>query len=211
MHVRPHAPTGYPSYRAARPKLVGGALCLDFVNTEEWRGGPERAERLTDYGELLLWAEAAGAIDGRTRRRLAAAARRHPEKAAEALAEARALREDIAALAEGGPPRPALVERINAWLTRAPDRRCLAVSAEGCGWAAARSGDDILAPLWPVVWSAADLLVSGDAARVRACGDKRCAWLFLDTSRSRPRRWCSMDTCGNRAKARRHYRRRRAA
>ena len=211
MRPRPNAPAVYPSYRVVRPKLVGGALCLDFVNTVEWRGAPERAERLTDYAELLLWAEAAGAIEGRARRRLAAAARRHPEKAAAALAEARALREDIASIAAGNAPRPASIERINAWLARAPDRRRLAVSADSCGWAAARPGEDLLAPLWPVVWSAADLLVSGKTARVRACGDKRCAWLFLDTSRSRPRRWCSMDTCGNRAKARRHYRRRRAA
>jgi predicted RNA-binding Zn ribbon-like protein len=211
MQPRANAPSAYPSYRVARPKLVGGALCLDFVNTVEWRGAAERAERLTDYGELLIWAEAAGAIDGSTRRRLAAAARREPAKAAEALAEARALREDIAVLAAGGSPRPAVAERINAWLARAPDRRRLAVSAEGCRWAAAQSGEDFRAPLWPALWSAADLLVSGEAARVRACGDRRCAWLFLDASRSRPRRWCSMDTCGNRAKARRHYRRRRAA
>jgi predicted RNA-binding Zn ribbon-like protein len=210
MPSRPPAPAAYPSYRVARPKLVSGALCLDFVNTVEWRGAPGRAERLTDYGELLLWAEAAGAIDGRARRRLAAAARRAPARAAEALTEARALREDIAALAAGGPPRPALVARLNAWLARAPDRRRLSASAEGLGWAAARSGEDFRAPLWPVIWSTADLLISGNAARVRACGDKRCSWLFLDTSRSRPRRWCSMDTCGNRAKARRHYRRKRA-
>ncbi|TAL94280.1 MAG: hypothetical protein EPN73_18145 [Paraburkholderia sp.] len=32
-----------------------------------------------------------------------------------------------------------------------------------------------------------------------------CSWLFLDLSRSRSRRWCSMATCGNRAKAQRHY------
>jgi predicted RNA-binding Zn ribbon-like protein len=211
MQPRPNATTAYPSYRVARPKLVGGALCLDFVNTVEWRGAAERAERLTDYGELLLWAEAAGAIGPAARRRLAAAARRHPGKAAEALAEARVLREDIASFAAGGLPRPALVERINAWLARAPDRRRLAVSAEGCGWAAAQPGEDFRAPLWPAIWSAADLLISGRVARVHSCSDKRCAWLFLDTSRSRPRRWCSMDTCGNRAKARRHYRRRRAA
>jgi predicted RNA-binding Zn ribbon-like protein len=41
---------------------------------------------------------------------------------------------------------------------------------------------------------------------VRACGG--CGWLFLDTSKNHSRRWCSMDACGNQAKARRHYRRR---
>nr|WP_250475193.1 CGNR zinc finger domain-containing protein [Caballeronia sp. GAFFF1] len=38
---------------------------------------------------------------------------------------------------------------------------------------------------------------------VRECG--ACSWLFLDLSRSKSRRWCSMATCGNRVKARRHY------
>jgi len=38
--------------------------------------------------------------------------------------------------------------------------------------------------------------------------ESACTWLFLDRSRNRSRRWCSMATCGNRAKARRHDRRR---
>jgi predicted RNA-binding Zn ribbon-like protein len=42
---------------------------------------------------------------------------------------------------------------------------------------------------------------------MRECGGSACTWLFLDHSRNRSRRWCSMETCGNRAKAHRHYRR----
>ena len=38
--------------------------------------------------------------------------------------------------------------------------------------------------------------------RVHAC--PRCGWLFVDTSRGGRRRWCSMQTCGNREKASRH-------
>lgn len=38
--------------------------------------------------------------------------------------------------------------------------------------------------------------------RLHAC--PRCGWLFLDTSRGGKRRWCSMQTCGNREKASRH-------
>jgi predicted RNA-binding Zn ribbon-like protein len=46
------------------------------------------------------------------------------------------------------------------------------------------------------------------AERVRQCADEQgCGWLFLDQSRLNNRRWCSMGDCGNRAKARRHYRR----
>ena len=211
MQLRESPGTVYPSYRVFRPKLLGGALCLDFVNTVEWRGTPQPSERLADYGELLIWAEAAETIGRKARLRLEAAAKRHPEAAAAALAEAIALRETLADLFTADAPRPALLDRLNAWLARAPERRRVTASSQGYGWAAAQAGEDFVSPLWPVVWSAADLLVSGQAARVRACGDKRCAWLFLDASRGRRRRWCSMEGCGNRAKARRHYRRHRAA
>ncbi|MCL4825828.1 MAG: CGNR zinc finger domain-containing protein [Caldilinea sp.] len=38
-----------------------------------------------------------------------------------------------------------------------------------------------------------------------------CGWLFFDASRNRSRRWCSMEDCGNRAKARLHYKRHKVA
>jgi predicted RNA-binding Zn ribbon-like protein len=66
-------------------------------------------------------------------------------------------------------------------------------------------------PLWPVLWSAADLLTSARLAQVRVCADPRCGWMFLDVSKNRGRRWCAMENCGNRAKVRRHYERRRRA
>jgi predicted RNA-binding Zn ribbon-like protein len=46
--------------------------------------------------------------------------------------------------------------------------------------------------------------------RVRVCAADNCAWLFLDKSRNRTRQRCDMSVCGNRAKARRHYRRSKA-
>lgn len=65
--------------------------------------------------------------------------------------------------------------------------------------------------LWPVVASAAELLVSVEQLPLlRICGlheSGECGWLFLDETRNHTRRWCSMKDCGNRAKARRHYHR----
>ena len=53
------------SYRQSPPKLVAGTRAVDFANTMEWRGDREaREERLTSYGEFLLWAEAAGLMAG---------------------------------------------------------------------------------------------------------------------------------------------------
>ena len=61
----------------------------------------------------------------------------------------------------------------------------------------------------PAVRAAHDLLdLLGDRPdRLRQCEHERCALWFLDTSRNGTRRWCSMASCGNRAKAARHYRR----
>lgn len=67
--------------------------------------------------------------------------------------------------------------------------------------------DDLLLPLHAVALSAADLLCGPDRASVRACPGTDCGWLFLD--RRGRRTWCSMTTCGNRAKVRAHAARRR--
>ncbi|SDH58291.1 Conserved protein containing a Zn-ribbon-like motif, possibly RNA-binding [Leifsonia sp. 98AMF] len=40
--------------------------------------------------------------------------------------------------------------------------------------------------------------------RIRECSADDCELVYLDTSRSGTRRWCSMQRCGNRAKVRAH-------
>ena len=55
-----------------------------------------------------------------------------------------------------------------------------------------------------------DLLLA-PPGRIGACADAECAWMFLDTSRSRNRLWCSSAACGNRYRVRQHQLRRRAA
>ncbi|MCZ4124509.1 CGNR zinc finger domain-containing protein [Streptomyces sp. H39-S7] len=53
-----------------------------------------------------------------------------------------------------------------------------------------------------VAWT--ELVVTGDADRLKRCAEHACAWVFWDVSRNRSRRWCSMRVCGNRTKARRY-------
>jgi predicted RNA-binding Zn ribbon-like protein len=54
-------------------------------------------------------------------------------------------------------------------------------------------------------------LIQGDTSRLRVCENAQCRWVFKDTSRTGKRKWCSMRSCGNRAKVARHRARRRAA
>jgi predicted RNA-binding Zn ribbon-like protein len=61
--------------------------------------------------------------------------------------------------------------------------------------------------------AAVDLVRTLDIGQLKACplDDGGCGWLFLDRSRNSSRRWCSMEDCGARAKARRLTARRRRA
>ncbi len=192
--------------------LSGGHLALDFVNTV---GGmrPHRArEYLPGYGDLLAFAVQTGAVSQAQAARIAEEARRRPEEAQAALEEARGLREAMHRLflarAQQEPVAAQDLALLNAALGRALSHRRLS-AGEGCcalGWEAVAALD---APWWPVAAAAAELLASAEeVARVRVCGMSEageCGWLFLDRTKARTRRWCSMKDCGNRAKARRHY------
>ncbi|WP_328990569.1 CGNR zinc finger domain-containing protein [Kribbella sp. NBC_01245] len=59
--------------------------------------------------------------------------------------------------------------------------------------------DNALATLLGVV---ADAVAAGTWSRLKACREPSCRWAFYDHSRNRRRTWCSMELCGNRAKAR---------
>jgi predicted RNA-binding Zn ribbon-like protein len=45
--------------------------------------------------------------------------------------------------------------------------------------------------------------IDGSLDRLKAC--RNCGWLFFDRSKNRSGAWCSMELCGSRAKAKRHY------
>jgi predicted RNA-binding Zn ribbon-like protein len=68
-------------------------------------------------------------------------------------------------------------------------------------------GESLESLLWPVLWSAASLLVSEESGQVRICGSLDCGWMFVDRSRNGLRRWCQMETCGTLEKTRRRYQR----
>ena len=79
-------------------------------------------------------------------------------------------------------------------------------AAGGYRWAWSHRGDnDLEAPLWPVLVSAADLLASKYHRRVRRCAGRGCDLVFVDRTAGRPRKWCSDKSCGERSRARRRY------
>jgi predicted RNA-binding Zn ribbon-like protein len=196
-------------------ELSGGRLALDFVNTQGGMRGVAPKEHLHRYADLVAFGRQAGAVDDRRARRLLAEARRRPADAEAALRDAVTLREALyrifLARTRDGEPAAGDVELLSAALGRALAHRRVDRRGQSfaLGWDA--SDEALDAPLWPVVESAAEILTSDDAlGRVRVCGlfeSDECSWLFVDETKSGTRRWCSMKECGNKAKARRHYRR----
>jgi predicted RNA-binding Zn ribbon-like protein len=194
-------------------EFSGGALCLDFANTiADRRSG--RGERLHGYADVVSWGEQARLLSRRGAAQTRAAARAAPRDAGRAFARALALRERLfrifAAVAAGRTPRRADLQTFNRALGDAMARVTVEARDGTFAWGWAAGTTPVERVLGAVVRSAADLLVSPRLADLRECASETCTWLFLDASPTRRRRWCSMKTCGNRAKARRFYQRRRA-
>lgn len=195
--------------------LIGGALCLDFTNTASRRTAPDGPrERLHGYGDLVTWAERTGVLDDAAADRLRHEMEARPADARAALERARTLREAIyrvfSALEAGDEAVPHDLTTIEAALAEAHPHRRLERTGDHFEWVWVRSGDPLAWITGPVADSAIELLRSADLDRVKECSADHCNWLFLDASRNRSRRWCDMRDCGNRAKARRFYRRSRA-
>ncbi len=195
-------------------KLLGGRLSLDFANTADWHASDHPIEFLTSYSDLVAWSQHVDLLTDHQVQHLLKEAARRPEDATTVLKRAIALREAIyrifSAISHRRPPPAADLATFNAELSRALAQSRIVSTAEGFAWDWAGTEDMLDWMLWPVVHDAAVLLTSKEIDRVGQCDDNRCGWLFLDTSRNRSRRWCSMEDCGNRAKARRHYERKRA-
>lgn len=191
--------------------FVGGAPCLDFINTvSAWREGRAARDKFGDHIDILRWSEAARLLSPVDSARLARAT--DDDSARRFLEKARALRlvlhHVVTAFAESREPRAADLETLGRLLSEAHSMRRLAWDKDGVKqvWPETAALERCL---WPVLISAETLLLDADPARIRSCPGESCGWVFLDASKSGRRRWCDMRVCGNREKAARHYARRR--
>lgn len=219
----------------SRAMFDAGSPALTLANMAGSAGGeaanPEKTAAAGlagagDYPGLVEAFRRMGLIDDGRAGQLLEQARAAPFRASEVLAEARILarvmQRIFAALAGNLAPLAADIAFLNgslggalahlslAAVSLAPAASSPAVSGSGprFGWAwRGDGGGQPGAILWPLLRDAAELLVTEDPARIRRCQGAGCERLFLDTSKAGRRRWCRMQTCGNRAKARRHARR----
>ncbi len=170
-------------------EFVGGNLALDFVNTVH-----SGADTLEEPGSIAQWVRAAnlGKSSGaRLTRR---------------LMELRQTLTSIArALADGAKISRRDLTQLNDTLAECPPRVVLHVSDDAIVRETAFVSEKLDDLAGPLAAAMADLLTSPDRTRVKRCPG--CAMYFVDESRNRTRTWCSMKSCGNRAKVAAHYQR----
>lgn len=182
-------------------------LCVDFVNTLAWRGSaPE--ESLHSIDDVLTWLASNGGISADSAAAIRESFRNRVGDAGDVVNRVIEMREAIYrmlhAIASGGLIPDSELNCLNEMLAAGPPRTTLGSGPAGLGWSV-ESEPTANGLLAPVIWSAADILVGPESKRLRECANSRCLWLFLDESKNGTRRWCSMQACGNRAKAHRHY------
>jgi predicted RNA-binding Zn ribbon-like protein len=185
---------------------TGGRPAVDFVNTfrERWR---RNVETLVTPDDLARWLVRAGVMD----------ADADAPVTQKVLGQARDLREAIDALVVAtidGRPAPAdAVTLVDDWLVFAGARPQLVVGPDGAPALTERApADSPRRALGMVALDAAQMLgAPAQRDRIRICASETCSGRFFDRSPGGRRRWCSMRTCGNEAKARRHRARHRAA
>jgi predicted RNA-binding Zn ribbon-like protein len=189
--------------------LSGGCSCLDLANTVSWRRSRQPIERLTEYEDVIEWARQGRVLTAAEARALVREARRRPMGAARMLARTRALREAIyrvfSGLAGGSHPDHDDLAHLDRELHDALRNLHLRRARSGAILTWSGGPGQLARPLWITARSAAELLTSDNVRRLKTCPSSSCGWVFLDTTKNGTRRWCDMQVCGSRAKARSYY------
>ena len=170
------------------PLFLADDRALDLLNTVLLVDG-ERVDVLQSDDDVARWLVKAGALATAT-----------PRKGL--LRAGRELREEVRALVERRLAHKRLdLAGLNAFLAKGRQEPVLVQDRAGEVRLEERFATDTAEQmLMPVVLAAAELLAHGDFSLVRACESHACVLTFYDRTKSHRRRWCSMATCGNRAK-----------
>lgn len=185
---------------------------LDFVNTLDlW---PTPHDHLETPEVALDWLVDHDLLHREARTHLLARFATSPALGNEILAKLRRVRQAMRGVLEASAsrqaPAAADLEEINRAL-RTHYIYELVPSPDGVSLDHRHQGDPVDGAVARLVESMARELIQGDTSRLRVCENPQCRWVFKDTSRTGKRKWCSMRSCGNRAKVARHRARQRAA
>ncbi|MEV0108444.1 CGNR zinc finger domain-containing protein [Nocardia sp. NPDC050799] len=174
-------PAGFPDFR------LGSVLATSFTATLTERRG-DAVERIPTPQRLVDWL----AVSGLT-----------VESCTTAQLElARELRESIHAAATAAAVRDALpasaVQIINDCSIRG--RAAAVLTPEGTRRWRLGSASCVEDALGVIAADAVGIIAGERDGKLALCASPTCQAAFFDTSQSRTRKWCDMNTCGNRQK-----------
>jgi len=183
--------------------FVANDPSLDLVNTEVILSGV-RTDLLETFCDLTLWFEQANLASASEMQKLAKVWRDTPEAEA-ALQAARSLRSVLRNSVEGVAKTGRIPSALPGVLGKELQHPRLAtevVQSEGKlrtkpRWILEKPRDLLV----PIAHYAANFFATADYRAIRKCEDPKCILWFYDISKNHSRRWCSMELCGNRAKA----------
>lgn len=192
-------------------RLVGGLAVLDFLNTCNGRRPGSSLEEVVDnlgtLEDVVRWFEHAGLIDEEVFEHCLGLAE-HP-LAATSFNRLVAFREQLyqllLPLAEGKAIDVEALNDLNQVLADTACQRRLVTHGQDVAWqwCAPRELTDLTDNfISRLATQTANLLTGPDQFRLKACATHDCDWLFLDSSKNGGRRWCQMNICGSREKAR---------
>jgi predicted RNA-binding Zn ribbon-like protein len=171
-------------------------LIQAFVNTRDLL---DDEEALATPAALGSWCEAHGLLGGDTR----------PTPAD--LRHALELREALRSLLLGNNGVEVDLTAANAALDQAVRRARVELRFEDGRAALVPGATGIPAALGRIAVAVHGAMADGSWERLKACRADDCLWVFVDEAKNRSRAWCSMSSCGNRAKARSYRERHRTA
>jgi len=176
--------------------LIGNNVALDFINTEIVIRG-QLTDLLQECDDLVSWAKS---VD------LALGPEIKPSELAQAKELRKALKDACLATINNAVAPQNTLAAINRYLVSYANPLVLSFSDKEYILKPKQRTLTVSMLLSLLAYQSATLLASTQAKKLKRCGNSDCVLLFLDTSRNQQRRWCSMETCGNRAKASNHYR-----
>ena len=194
------------------PRPVGGHPGLELCNTwSGWNQPPHQdptREWIPDFDRFTIWSGYVGLLSGAEIGRVRELGRRDAGSAAAVMREVYVLRLGLYRVLTGSPARHWFLDvaSLAEEAAGAAQLRPRASAADPATWTIPTS-TGLRLPLLRAAQAAGGLLTSDDRRRVRRCPGDNCGWLFLDQSGRR--KWCSMQSCGNRAKVRAYEERRR--
>ncbi len=191
--------------------LLGGRLCLDFINTLDWRGRDLPVEYINSYADVIQWAAYIKIITSAQKKKIISLAGKNKEIANEAFEKSIELRELLHTIFKSVEKGKKIKNKFLNMLNNYLHHTCSCIEIKDLTndfeLEAYVNPKDLISLLNPIVWDAVRLLTSLDRLRIKSCTDKMCGWMFLDVSKNKSRQWCDMKSCGNRAKARKFYKR----